>query len=266
MSRAVVAAGMSVLILAVAVYTKHTQAPIGYDDTPLLPGSKWRVHDGKRPQPTVVTPGPAGAPVAPPADAVVLFDGRDLSKWRVYERGTPARWRLEGDAMVVAAGSGTIESTERFGDVQLHVEFATPAEVAGHSQERGNSGVFLMSRYEIQILDSFDNPTYPDGQAGAIYGQFPPLVNASRRPGEWQSFDIVFTAPRFNGSALVSPARVTVLHNGILVQDSQVLIGATKHRVVGSYEPHGDAEPILLQDHGNPTRFRNIWARRLVAR
>jgi hypothetical protein len=264
MSRYLVLAGMSVLIIAVVVQTKQSQAPIGYDDTPFLPNSKWRVHDGKRPQPPVVTPGPAGAAVPAPSDAVVLFDGKDLSKWRVYEKGTPAGWRIEGEAMVCVPNSGTIESTEKFGDVQLHLEFATPAKVDGHSQERGNSGVFLMSRYEIQILDSFENVTYPDGQAGAIYGQFPPLVNASRRPGEWQTYDIVFTAPRFNGNTLASPARVTVLHNGVLVQDNQTLIGATKHRVVGTYEPHGDAEPILIQDHGNPIRFRSVWARRLM--
>ena len=268
MSRALVAAGMSVLIAAAAavVYTRQSQAPVGYDDTPFLPNSKWRVHDSNRPHPPLVTPGPAGPAVPAPSDAVVLFDGKDLSKWRVYEKGTPARWKIEGDAMVVVAGTGTIESTEKFGDVPLHVEVATPAKVEGHSQERGNSGVFLMSRYEIQILDSFENVTYADGQAGAIYGQFPPLVNASRKPGEWQTYDIVFTAPRFKGSELASPARVTVLHNGVLVQDNQTLIGATKHRVVGTYEAHSDAEPILLQDHGNPTRFRSIWARRLTPR
>ena len=266
MSRRFALAGMSVLTLAVMVHTMSQSAPIGYDDTPMLPDSKWRVHDGKRPQPPVVTPGPAGAAVPAPSDAVVLFGGKDLSKWRVHEKGTPAAWRIEGDAMVVAANSGTLESLEKFGDVQLHVEFATPAKVEGNSQQRGNSGVFLMSRYEIQILDSFENPTYPDGQAGAIYGQFPPLVNASRRPGEWQTFDIVFTAPRFKGNALASPARVTVVHNGVLVQDNQTLIGATKHRVVGTYEPNGEAEPILLQDHGNPIRFRSIWARRLAPR
>lgn len=265
MSRVPVIAALTVLIVAAAVVvqTMRQTAPVGYDDTPLLPNSKWRVHDGKRPQPPVVTPPPAGLAVPAPSDAVVLFDGKDLSKWRVYEKGTPAGWRIEGDAMVVVPGSGTIESTEKFGDVQLHLEFATPSTVEGHSQERGNSGVFLMSRYEIQILDSFENITYPDGQAGAIYGQFPPLVNASRKPGEWQTYDIVFTAPRFDGAAVASPARVTVLHNGILVQDNQALIGATKHRVVGTYEPHADAEPVLLQDHGNPMRFRSIWARRL---
>jgi 3-keto-disaccharide hydrolase len=148
--------------------------------------------------------------------------------------------------------------------VQLHVEWATPAEVAGTGQERGNSGVFLMQRYEIQVLDSYGNQTYPDGQAGAIYGQMPPQVNASRPPGVWQTYDIVFIAPRFGADGSVtSPARATVVHNGIVVQHDVPLIGATAHRVVGVYQRHREAEPLMLQDHGNPVRYRNIWVRRL---
>jgi hypothetical protein len=236
---------------------------IGYTDTPLLPNSKWRVHDGTRPQPVVVKPAPmVDPPARPPSDAVVLFDGSDLSAWRA-RGGGPARWALQDGGMVVVPRSGDIRTEAAFGDLQLHIEWATPAVVAGSGQGRGNSGIFLMERYEIQVLDSFDNPTYPDGQAGAVYGQMPPLVNASRPPGEWQTFDIIFTAPRFAGATLVSPARVTVLHNGVVVQADTVLIGSTAHRVVGVYEPHPAAAPIRLQDHGNPVRFRNIWARRL---
>lgn len=239
---------------------------LGYDDTPLIPGTKWRVHDGSRPQPTVVDLGgaPAFRPVSPPSDAVVLFDGGDLSKWRRVKDGGPAAWRVDNGAVVVASGTGDIVSTETFGDVQLHIEWATPVEVAGTGQGRGNSGVFLMERYEIQVLDSFENPTYPDGQAGAIYGQMPPAVNASRRPGEWQTFDIIFIAPRFGpGGRVDAPARATVFHNGVLVQHDVTLIGATAHRVVGVYAAHAAEAPITLQDHGNPVRFRNIWARRL---
>lgn len=248
-------------LTAVAVCAQSQQ--LGYSDTPILPGTKWHVHDGTRPQPTIVTPGPAGEPVPAPGDAVVLFDGRDLSKWRKVEGGTAAGWTVENNAMVVKPSSGDIHTVDAFGDVQLHVEFATPEKVAGTSQDRGNSGVFLMERYEVQVLDSFKNQTYPDGQAGAIYGQFPPLVNASRGPGVWQTYDIVFIAPRFAGGKLVSPARATVFHNNILVQNDVTLIGQTVHREIGTYEPHADRLPIKLQDHGNPTRFRNIWARRL---
>lgn len=238
---------------------------LGYDNTPLIPGTRWRVHDGTRPQPMVVPPGSAALPVAPPADAVVLFDGGDLSKWARAD-GRPSGWRIENGAMVIVPGTGSLVSTEAFGDVQLHVEWATPVEIVGQGQGRGNSGVFLMRRYEIQVLDSSGNPTYPDGQAGAIYGQTPPLVNASRRPGEWQSFDIVFTAPRFGeGAAVVSPARATIFHNGVAIHQNVALIGSTAHQKVGVYERHPDAEPIMLQDHGNPVRFRNIWARRLGA-
>lgn len=238
--------------------------PLGYTNTPLLPDGKWRVHDGTRPQPVVVTPGPAAAaPVAPPSDAIVLFDGKDLSKWR-DAMGAPSRWAVENGAFVVTPrAGGDIRTTDLFGDVQLHVEFASPDKVAGDSQGRGNSGIFLMDRYEIQVLDSYNNPTYPDGQAGAVYGQMPPLVNASRPPGQWQTYDITFTRPRFKGSEVVSPARVTILHNGVLIQNNTTLIGSTLHQQVGRYEPHPDEAPIRLQDHGNPVRFRNIWVRKL---
>ncbi len=233
--------------------------PIGYDDTPFLPDSRWRVHDGKRPQPRVVR---ADAPVTtpPPSDAVVLFDGTNLDAWRAGEG--PASWNIEDGAMVVN-GTGSIETRASFGDIQLHLEWATPAQIEGSSQGRGNSGVFLMGRYEVQVLDSHSNVTYPDGQAAALYGQTPPLVNASRASGEWQSNDIFFRAPRFRGEELVEPARATVLHNGVCVHHGRAFMGATTHRAVASYSPHAPTGAISLQDHGNPVRFRNIWVRPL---
>ena len=225
-----------------------------YDDTPFLPGNVYRVH-GERPWPSVVNPGQNGGP---PSDAIILFDGTDLSQW------TGGTWKVE-NGYVEVAGGGKIVTKRAFGDVQLHVEFATPAEVHGSSQERGNSGVFLMDRYEIQVLDSYENKTYPDGQCAALYGQYPPLVNACRRPGEWQTYDVVFHAPRFIGDKVSRPGRVTVFHNGLLVHEDRELLGATAHRAVASYQPHDAKEPLSLQDHGNPVRYRNIWVRELAS-
>ncbi len=238
--------------LAIAVQDKVT-----YDDTPLLPGGEYRVH-GERPWPAPVIPGEK--PGAPPSDAVVLFDGSDLSLWE--GRDGPAEWEVR-DGFMRVNGTGTIGTREHFGDCQLHLEFALPANPTGSSQGRGNSGVFLMGVYEVQILDSFENPTYPDGQCAAMYGQYPPDFNASRPPGEWQSYDILFRAPRFEDSELVEPARVTVIHNGVFVHLDRAFLGATTHRALPSYRPHGFEGPIRLQDHSNPVRFRNIWARRL---
>jgi hypothetical protein len=238
------------------------QAPqLGYDDTPLQPNGKWRVHDSKRPLPGVVTPGPVVA-AAPPSDAIVLLgQGGDLSQWQAGD-GTPAAWPLsEG---VLQTGKGFIQSKATFTDIQLHVEFATPAQVEGESQGRGNSGVFLAGAFEIQVLDSFQNPTYADGQAAAVYGQHPPLVNASRKPGEWQAYDIVFTAPRFSASGqLTSPAVATVLHNGVLVHNARAFWGPTAHRRIGPYARLNARGPIRLQDHQNPVRYRNIWVREI---
>jgi Domain of Unknown Function (DUF1080) len=232
----------------------------GYRDTPKLPDG-WRVHDADRPRPPVVTPAPAGGPIAPPADAVVLFDGSKLDAFR--SGGDAAKWLLADGAMVVN-GTGDIETAAEFGDCQLHVEWASPAEVKGESQGRGNSGVFFFGRYEVQILDSYDNPSYADGQAAALYGQKPPLVNVCRKPGEWQTYDILFRAPRFHADGtLQHPARVTVIHNGVVVQLDEALLGATSHRGVARYEAHGERGSIRLQDHGNPVRFRNIWLRPL---
>jgi hypothetical protein len=223
----------------------------------------WPVHSTERPQPPVVTP--AGAVTTPPpSDAVVLFDGRDFSKWR-HEDGSPARWKVANGYVEVAPGSGSVRTAQGFGDCQLHIEFMAPVPARGEGQERGNSGVFLMGRYEVQVLDSYKNTTYPDGQAAAVYGQHPPLVNAARPPGEWQSYDIVFRRPRFDAQGkLLRPARVTVFHNGVLVQDAVELTGPTGHKSRPPYEAHPDALPLGLQDHGNTTRFRNIWIRPLA--
>ena len=238
-------------------------APTGYQDTPMQPNGKWRIHDGTRPQPRVVTPGPAvSAP--PPSDAIVLLGpGQDLGRWQMTQGGGPVGWPIENG--VLSSGKGMIRTTQDdFTDYQLHVEFATPSEVKGNSQGRGNSGVFLNGVFEIQVLDSFENVTYPDGQASAMYGQFPPMVNASRRPGEWQSYDIIFTAPRFTGTTLERPAIVTVLHNGVTVHAAQAFLGPTSHKQIGTYAPAHAKGYIGLQDHGNPVRFRNIWVRPLA--
>jgi hypothetical protein len=230
---------------------------LGYQDTPIIPGTNWHVHDGLRPQPKVVTPGTnstAEAVGKPPSDAVVLFDGTDNSHWK-------KPWKVENGYMT--AGGGDNESKEEFGDIQLHVEWAEPTPPTGNSQGRGNSGVFMQGRYELQVLDSFNNPTYPDGQCAGIYGQTPPLVNACRPPGEWQSYDIMWTAPKFTDGKLDSPAYITVLQNGILVQNHTKVTGTTPHRAIGTYTAHGDG-PVKLQDHGNPVRFRSVWVRPLT--
>ncbi|MBI3819559.1 MAG: DUF1080 domain-containing protein [Planctomycetes bacterium] len=230
---------------------------VGYDDTPMLPDGKWRVHDSKRPRPPVITPGDASAA---PSDAIVLFDGKELSKWSAANGD--AKWAVENGVMTVN-GTGDIHTKDAFGDCQLHVEWASPSKPEGDSQGRGNSGVYLMGRYEIQVLDSYQNETYADGQAAAMYGQLPPLVNACRKPGEWQVYDIIFNAPRFDGEKVTAPGRATVLHNGVVVHHADEFIGATAHRAVGKYVPHAAKEPLLLQDHGNPVRYRNIWIRNL---
>ncbi len=227
---------------------------------------KWPVHDLNRPQPPVVTPGapaPVPAPVPAPSDAVVLFDGKDLSQW-TGEKGQPAAWKVENGCMEVTAKTGSIQTIRGFGDCQLHIEWMAPLPAVGESQERGNSGVFLMGLYEVQVLDCFENRTYPDGMTASLYGQYPPLVNACRRPGEWQTYDIVFHRPRFaEDGVLLAPARMTVLHNGVLVHDDDVLTGPTAHKARPPYAFHKDSLPISLQDHGNPVRFRNIWIRDL---
>lgn len=226
--------------------------------------AQYPVHAMDRPRPPVVDPGPERTPVPAPSDAVVLFDGKDLSQWMSAGDSGPAKWAVRDGYVEVAAGAGGIMTRRAFGDIQLHIEWATPTPAQGEGQERGNSGVFLMSRYEIQVLDSYHNITYADGQAAAMYGQVPPLVNACRPPGQWQTYDIVFHRPRFAADGtVVQPARVSVMHNGILVHDNDTFTGRTVHGRPAHYEPHPDRMPVTLQDHGNPVRYRSIWVREL---
>ena len=227
--------------------------------------TEYPIHSTTRPQPPVVDPGPHPGLRPPPSDAAVLFDGHSLDAWQSADSsGHPARWSVAAGYMEVVAGTGNIGSARGFDDVQLHIEWMAPVPVRGEGQGRGNSGVFLMGIYEVQVLDSYQNPTYADGQAAAIYGQYPPLVNASRPPGEWQTYDIVFHRPRFdaNGS-VIRPARMTILFNGVLVQDDVALTGPTAHKQRPPYVKHADRLPLILQDHGDPVRFRNIWVREL---
>ncbi len=225
--------------------------------------ARWLAHDMERPRPPVVTPANHALPVPPPSDAIVLFDGTDLSHWRDAEGG-PAKWTIRDGVMESVPNSGYVFSADSFGDVQLHIEWAAPVRANGRGQGRGNSGVFLMGLYEVQVLDSYENDTYPDGQAAAIYGQYPPLVNACRPAGEWQSFDIVFRRARFHrDGTLAKAARITVLHNGVLVQDNVEIWGPTTWLQNRPYTSHPDKLPLSLQDHGNPVRFRNIWLREL---
>jgi hypothetical protein len=255
------------VLMAAALSAQNQHEPTGYTDTPTIPGSKWRVHDDARPRPPVITPGTCSTedrPGKPPSDAVVLFDGTSLAAWSTL-KGEPAKWKVENGYMEVVTGTGDIHTKEEFGDSQLHIEFATPAPPKGNSQSRGNSGIFLYGLYEVQVLDSYNNLTYADGQASAIYGQSPPLVNASRPPGEWQTYDIVYTGPRFKDGKVDVPGYVTIFHNGVITQNHTQILGATGHRVLPKLVVHGPAGPIELQDHHNPTRFRNIWIRPLGA-
>ena len=236
---------------------------VGYRDTPTLPstGDKYHVHDPDRPVPKQVAPGSWDAPLgrsAAPADAIVLFDGEDLSKWE------PSTWKV-GDGWM-EAGDGSLQTKQAFGDCQLHLEWMAPTQPET-LMNRGNSGVLLMGLYEIQIFDSHPmhaQQIYPDGQAASVYGQTPPLVNASRRPGQWQSYDIVFLAPVFENGNLAKPAVVTVFHNGVLVHLSQPIMGPMAHRVILPYSPHAAKQPLALQGHNSPVRFRNVWIRPLA--
>jgi hypothetical protein len=237
----------------------------GYSDTPQLPGQKWRVHDIDRPRPQKVTPGPYFQE-APPSDAIVLFDGKDLSHWVQVQRGGATqepRWKVENGYVEIVPRTGRLRTKEAFGDCQLHVEWMVPEEAKGNGQSIGNSGIELMGRYEVQVLESADHLTYADGGAGAIYGVWPPLVNPARPQGQWNVFDIFFEAPRFDGDKVVKPAYVTVVFNGVLVQNHKDYLGTTIWRQVGKYTPHPAEQPLSLQDHGQLVRFRNIWIRRL---
>lgn len=237
---------------------------LGYKDTPIIPGTQWHVHDGDRPQPRIVAPGAQFSQLAPaPADANVLFDGKDLSKWE-HGNGAPAKWKIENGYMEVVPKSGILRTKDKFGDFQMHLEFATPEKVEGAGQGRGNNGVNIWGRYEVQVLDSYENKTYPDGQCSALYGQFPPLVNASRPPGQWQTYDIIFEAPRWDADGKnIKKAHLTVIHNGVIVHHRRELHGPTNHRSIGNYDKKQESGPIELYEHGNPVRFRNIWLRPL---
>jgi hypothetical protein len=229
--------------------------------------ARWRQHDIRRPKPPVVEPAEGAIAAKPPKDAVVLFDGTNLDAWRSSKGGGPARWKVTDGCLETAPGAGAIETKRKFGDIQLHVEWAAPSPPKGVGQDRGNSGVFLMDEFEIQVLDSYRAETYADGQAGAIYGQYPPLFNASRPPGAWQSYDIAFRRPRFDASAnLLEPARVTLFHNGILVQNNEEPFGPTSWLKWLPYNDRGGRGPISLQDHDHPVRYRNIWLRELPER
>jgi hypothetical protein len=215
------------------------------------------------PEVRIITPGET--PANAPSDAIVLFDGVDLaSEWTNGEGGQPG-WLVEDGCVTVKKGTGTIKTKRVFNDFQLHIEWRSPSEVVGTSQGRGNSGVFLQERYEVQVLDNYDNRTYRNGQAGSIYKQHPPLVNACKKPGEWQTYDIIYTAPRFNDDGtFFTPPAVTVLHNGVLVQNNSKMRGPTEYIGIPEYtvKKHGPGS-IVLQDHGNPVSFRNIWIREL---
>jgi len=229
------------------------------------PDPQWGIHDMNRPLPTVLDPGPALVkPVAVPPGGAVLFDGNDLSKWE-DGKGGPAKWKVENGYFEVVPKTGGIQTRDGFGSCHLHVEWAAPSPAKGEGQDRGNSGVFLMNTYEVQVLDNYENRTYADGMAAAVYGQYPPLFNVCRKPGEWQTYDIVFLRPVFDKEGkVVRPARMTVIHNGIVVQSYVPLTGPTANKARPPYKAHADKLPISLQDHNHPVRFRNIWIREIA--
>ena len=234
----------------------------GYTDTPLIPGSTWRVHDKDRPQPKLVTPGTSDLGTTPPADAIVLFDGKSLDQW-VRTDGRPIEGGISNGAFDIVK-TGQLRTKQEFGDFQLHIEWRTPELKEGFDRmNQGNSGLFLMELCEVQMIESKASYIYADGNAGAIYGQYPPLVNPARGPLEWQSFDVFFTAPKFEGGTLKSPAFVTVLYNGVLVQHYKPVLGTTQHREVPGAYPVRETGPLVLQDHHSPVEFRNIWVRPL---
>lgn len=255
-------AGAALIISSMMV---SADEPTGYTDTPIIPGTTWHVHDANRPRPKVIQPAASFSQAAPaPADAVILFDGKDLSKWQT-EKGGDAGWKVENGYMEVVKGKGNIRTKQEFEDFQLHLEFATPEKVVGNSQARGNSGVFLIGQYEMQVLDTYNNLTYPDGQCGSMYGQYPPLANACKPPGQWQTYDIIFEAPRWDAAGkLIKKACVTVIQNGVVLHHKKEYMGPTSHKEVNTYDHTKSSRgPIGLQDHGNPMRFRNIWIRPL---
>jgi hypothetical protein len=253
-----------VVALCVA-QTKHHGSLLGYTDTPLLPDGKWHVHDLNRPQPVKITAGTCSTQTSvgrPPSDAEVLFDGKELSKWR-GAKGGPASWAVRHGYMEVVPHSGDIYTREEFGPIQLHVEWRTPAPLKPGREYQGNSGVFLQGFYELQVFESSLNLIYADGEAGAIYGQYPPLVNSSRDPGRWQDFDIIFSPGRFANGNFVVPPYITAFQNGVLIQNHTAIIGDSMNMKLPIVQDHGPTGPIRLQDHEDLVRYRNIWVRRL---
>lgn len=241
--------------------------PVFYGDAP-DEHHPWAIHDRNRPKPKIVTPGAFSSQEQPgkaPSDAIILFDGTDASKWESSKDGSPIKWQIDNGALV-STTTGDIQTKEQFADCQLHVEWSAPKEVKGSDQGRGNSGIFLMGQMEIQVLDCYNNETYADGYAGAVYGINPPMANALRAPGEWQVYDIVFRRPVYDGNKVLDPGYVTVFVNGVLVQDHTPLEGSGGHMGRTKAGPFPAKGPLRLQDHGNPTRFRNIWYRQLPIR
>ena len=263
-----VTAVSTALSLSASLYGASTGSPF-YGDAP-DEHHPWAVHDQNRPQPPLVTPGTFSTqeqPGKPPSDAIILFDGSDLSKWEADERGhVPTKWVVKDGAMECVPGSGYIRTKDSFGDIQLHVEWAAPTKVQGDSQGRGNSGVFLMGLVEIQVLDNYNNPTYADGFAASVYGVNPPFANALRAPGQFQSYDIIFRRPIYKDGNPVDPGYVTVFENGVVVQDHTMLEGGTGHMARSKPGAFPEVGPLKLQDHGNPVRYRNVWYRPLPPR
>lgn len=259
------------LALTVIPFLASAQKPnpdLGFTDTPMLPGLPWHVHDSNRPHPPVISPGPVLG--APPSDAIVLFDGKDLSHWKGHastitkggKAGEP-EWRIVDGVIEAVPGTGDLETVDKFGDMQLHIEWSAPNPPKGNSQNRGNSGVLLMGRFEVQVLDPYNNPTYADGQAAAIYGQWPPLANPGRKPGEWNVYDIVFEAPRMDGEKVLKPAIITVFFNGVLVHNHKESMGPMVYKQVAHYSAQPTEDALILQNHNSSVRYRNIWARRI---
>lgn len=228
-----------------------------YENREALDPKATEIYEPKAPK---ITPGSAVGEA--PSDAIILFNGKDLSEWTTLD-GSAAKWDVKDGAVIVTKGLGDIKTKKTFGDVQLHIEWRSPSVIVGEGQGRGNSGIFLQELYELQVLDSYESQTYSNGQAGSIYKQYIPLVNATRKPGEWQTYDVIYTAPRFSENGrVVSPAYITVLHNGVLIQNHSQIWGPTEYKGLPVYKSHGKGS-IKLQDHGNPVSYRNIWIREL---
>ncbi len=257
----------SVAVITAALLALIAVSPARPTEAQLVPSlDQWKIHDRSRPQPTVITPGECSTQDhtgAPPSDAIVLFNGHDLSNWESPD-GSPAKWTVGDGYIATVPKTGNIRTKGSYGDCQLHVEYMPPNPPHGEDQDRGNSGVFLHSLYEVQVLDSYNSKTYADGQAAAVYGQYPPLVNACRPPGQWTTYDIIFHGPRFDADGkLIRAATVTVLHNGVLVQDHVTLTGPTEHMKRLPYHATPEKLPLMLQDHNHPVRYRNLWIREL---